>query len=492
MANNPTPGKNLIQGYTPGGEGSPGAAVAPWSALEGVGQQLQSMGDRGVEHLVKLQRLDNGRIVSEKRQLLALDAAKFQADLQTDPDPQSRIKRTQQFLYEYKDRLVDESMAPEVRDELLQHYSGFQSEMQIRQLGDSVRLTENRAKLAFGNELKTSINNGDRDAFETAKATARNAGVILPEDEVRFDDDFNRSVSSTTLDLAIQDDPALVLEDIERPDFLTRVPGFTPEDIPHLRSAARTSAQRHRGEQIDLMEAALDTGHLTPKDIEAGDYLTPGDVAKFQKALVKVDPPTPEIHGKAWDKLLENRKTFNDPAISDRDYAEKWNDLRTEVIAMVPKAFRGDISQELIYRSPANRNEAKKKPRAWSDKQELKSIGLDRITRARTSNMFGNVGEDADTPGKEKAYRRAEELRLEVARFIESTPDLTIEQVTEFTDSRISGDRVKTSAREFQNFVPGGAQRLRPMVPLPGMAPGQGPASDALLPPRTQLENFLK
>lgn len=485
------------------------AAAAPYAALGELGNVIQSLGEKGVQHALKIQRIDNGRVVSEKRHQLATDAAKFQADLQTDIDPQSRLKRTQEFLYSYKSQIVDPSMPPEVRDELQRHFDGFESEMIARQIGDSYRLTAKRAAVAFDNELSDAKKTGNREKFETAKSTARTAGLLFPEDEERLDDEFSRSVSSTTLDLAIQEDPALVLEDIERPDFLSRVPGFSQQDIPHIRTAARASEERHRGEHIDIMEEALNAGRLTPKDLEAGTYLKPGDVARFRKALVKVDPPTPELHGKAWDLLLENRKAFNDPAISDRDYATKWNDLRTEMISTVPADYRGEISQELSYRSPANRTEAKTKPRGYSDKQELKSIGLDRISRARTSNLFGNVGEDADAPTRERAYRRAEELRLEVARFVESTPDVGIEEVTEFTDSRIAGDRVKTSALQFQSFVPGGAQRLRPspviqsLPPKSGkkdpttsdpmqIPPGPGGSSDALLPPRAQLDNFLR
>lgn len=258
-------------------------------------------------------------------------------------------------------------------------------------------------------------------------------------------------------------------------------------------------------QQLDLIDAALAGESLTDRDLAAADYLSPGDVAKVKQAMRKIEPPTAEVHASAWDLLLANRETFYDPGIKDSDYAAKWNDLRAEVIGMIPTAYRGDINSELAARSPANRNAARVKPPRDLDMAELKNIGVDRISRARAAGMFGDVSDEAAPPIREKAYRRAEELRLKVSQWINANPKAAIQEVSDFTDSLISGDRVKSSAVDLRQFIPGSAQRLRPapaMQPLPPksgdkanpdplqLPPGDGAASDALLPAR-QLENFI-
>lgn len=488
---------------------NPNVAAAPAQELGTLARSIAGVSEHFHDTAVKVQQAENARIESTYRRQWGEDFDNLQLKLQTESDPQKHIEAVTGFLQQNKDAWSAEELPPAVRDRLALQYDEFATRARGETAANASRLTFHRASLALENEIATAKGKGDRVGFERALTTAESTTGMPPEERERLETDFDRSLSGTTIDLALQQDPALVLEDIERPDFLQRVPGYTPEDLPKIRSAARAGVQRVRTEQIDLMEEALNTGQLTPKDIEAGDYLTAGDVARFKKALVKIEPPSAETHGKAWDMLLANRQAFADPALSDQDYAAKWNDLRSEVISLVPPQFRGDISQELSYRSPAHRIEAKAKPRASSEKQELKSVALERVNRARAANLFGNVGDDADPVVKEKAYRRAEELRVETAKFIEETPDLTLEKITEFTDGQISGDRVKTSARELNTFVPGGAQRLRPgpsMQPLPPrsgtkdkatddslqLAPGQGEASDALLPPLQQLENFLK
>ena len=468
---------------------STGAANAPNAALGSLAQAIAGVGEHFQGIADETQRLENGRMILTARQKLADDYSALRLQLENDPDPQSRIEKTRAFFQQSQGMADDPTYPPQVRENLRDFHNEFASRQNITATADAAALTHKRATIAFQNQFKSAKASGIRSDLDQSLAVAQESGVILPEESEQYIQDFDRSQTGTVLDLAIRQDPQLVLDDIEQPDFFQRMNGFTPEDLPRIRSAAQASAQRIRTEEMDIIEAALEQGELKPQDLEAALYLTPKDVARVKKAMVKVDAPSSEIHGKAWDLLLNNRRDFQDPAISDRDYADNWNDLRSEVIEMIPKGYRGDITAELQYRSPANRQVAKTKPVRNSDKQELKSIGLDRISRARSAGLFGNVGDDADAATREKAFRRAEELRIEVSRYIEGTPDVGIEQVSEFTDGLITGDRVKTSARDLQNFVPGGAQRLRS---LPDFAPENGEASDALLPPRQQLENFLK
>jgi len=488
---------------------SPAAANAPNAALGSIAQSIASVGAHFQQVADDAQKLENARAESAARMQLQEGYSKLQQDLDKDPTA-DRVTATRDYWNEARGIIGNPDLSPQVRDSLKFYHDEQASNANIEAGATQANIARKRAGLQLSNEIDAATKNGDIKGLKRALATGREAGVVLPEQEDKLVEHYNRTVSGTTLDLAINEDPKGVLADMEQPDFFTRFPGLSKNDIPRLQDAVRISSQRKRTEEMDLFDAALETGELLPQDLEGADYITPGDVAKIKKAMVKVDPPTAEEHGKVWDLLLANRQIFADPSISDKDYADRWNTLRAEVIGEIPPQYRGDISAELSQRSPANRSAAKTKPRGFSEAPELKAIGLDRITRARAAGMFGPVDEDADPVAKEKAYRRAEELRVEVARFVEANKDgVDIEKVTEFTDKLITGDKVKTTASQFQNYVPGGAQRLRPVPSLPALPPksgakdkattdpmqippGSGEASDALLPPRAQLENFLK
>ena len=470
------------------------AAAAPVAALGSLARGIASVGEHFQGVADETQRLENARLASSARQKLAADYADLQAQLDKDPDPAARISKARDFFRQRRDMPDDPSIPPAVRDQIRDHHESFATGAMIDQAAATAKLTHQRAALALENEINAATATGNRQELDRAIATAAEAGVVLPEKAAAIVADFDRSVSATSLDLAIQKDPHLVLEDIERPDFLARMPGLKKDDIPRIQSAARASSQRKRAEELDLIEAALAEEKLNPDDLEGAEYLTPGDVAKIRHAMQKVEAPSAEAHGQAWDLLLANRESFYDPGLKDSDYAAKWNDLRAEVIAKIPAAYRADINSELAARSPANRNTARVKPLKDVDKAEQKTVAVDRIGRARAAGMFGDVSDEAAPAVREKAFRRAEELRLKVSRFIDQHPEAGIDEISEFTDGQISGDRVKTTAADLRQFIPGSGQRLRPappMAPLPGMEPGTGGASSALLPPRQQLDTFL-
>lgn len=497
---------------------SPPAAAAPGVALGDLASSIRNTSEHFHGLAVETQKRENARTLSEIRQQIAKSQAEFSLKLDSDPDPTSRIAKTQEFLSAEKIRIQgmnDGDLPPAVRDQALAFYEESATRYFIDQNAAAARLADKRARLALSNEITTATDNSDRASLDTAIATATDSGVLLPEEAAPIVHSFERKQSAGILEAAISEDPAEVLKDIEAPDFLTRFPGITKNDLPELKDRAEHAKENHRAEQLQLLNDALTVGRLQPDDIEAATYLTPLDVEKVKTALAakqNAKPPTPEQHGKAWDMLLELREKFADPAMTDKEYAARWNDARADVIGIIattPPAFRADITGELERRSPANRSAEKLLPPVGTDRTELKAIAIARITRARAANMLGNAAEDATPAEREKAYRTAEALRLKVSQWIENNADerLDLQKVEEFTDSLISGDRVKSTVRDLAPMVPGSAQRLRPAPAPPVLPPkqgtkdkatadplqipsGDGTASADLLPSK-QLDTFL-
>lgn len=475
-------------------------ANAPNIALGTLARSLASIGDGFQQHADQIQNMENVRLVSETRNRVAEEYARFSEELDKDPNPETRVEKTRAFWMKAKGIADRPDLPPAVRDSLVRWYEKAASESVISQGANAGRLSSKRALLALSNEIGSAKARHNREDLDAALATAKDSGILLPEEEQRIVQDFDRSVAAGKLDLAIQEDPALVLEDIERPDFIQRNPQFSPEDLPKIRRAAEAGAERIRGEELETLQEAMLRGMLKPSDLEAALYLKPSDRARFVRAMERAAAPKPqpltsEEHARAWDHLLRLRESFKDPAVSDSDYAARFNDARAEVleaIAHTPEAFRADITSELSRRAPGNRSAAKILPPVGTDKAELKAVALDRITRARAAGLFGNVADDAEPAEREKAYRRSEALRLQVSQWVNQNADkIGLPEIEEFTDNLISGDRVKSTARDLETFIPGSARKLRPVLPpLPGMAPGAGGASADLLPSK-QLDTFL-
>jgi hypothetical protein len=223
-------------------------------------------------------------------------------------------------------------------------------------------------------------------------------------------------------------------------------------------------------------------------------------------------PPSNEQHAKAWEPLALLREARTDPRITPEAYRTIWNETRGIVLRGIAPRWQGDIKKELSYLSPAGRAPDGGGLTGGYTKADLEAEGRAIAFRARDAGLFGTIAEDAKPADREKAFRKAEDVRLEVKRWLSTQSEATPEKVREYTDNLISGDRVKSTARELQSFVPGTGQSLRskpapaPAIPaLPPkksardkanpdpleIPPGDSSATDALLPAR-RLESFIK
>lgn len=486
------------------------AAGAPVAALGELARSIGSAGDAFQQRADQIQQIENARLESEHRQKLAAKYADFQIELDKDPDPKNRVPRTRSF-FQTEGSAISPNLPPMVRDRLRNHFDTFATQAVISQAEQSAKLGQKRAGLALDNELRAATAHNDRPALDLALGNAEEAGLVLPEEKDALISRFERQTNATALELAIEENPAAIADELASADFLARYPGITQADIPQLQGAVRASAQRKRSEEMDLIEAALTDNLLQPEDIEDAVYLSPGDRAKVKHAIAAAQAdklPSNEDHAKAWDLLTSLREYRADPATTQEQYRELWNEARGSVLARVAPKWQGDLKKELSYLSPAGRD-VQPKISGEYEKGDLEALGRGIAFRARDAGFLGSMDEDATPQEKEKAYRKAEDIRLQVKRFVAGNPKATPAEVREFTDGLISGDRIKSTARDLQSFVPGTGQQFRSKPTMPTLPPKQGAkdkatadplnippgdadASDALLPARQQLESFIK
>jgi hypothetical protein len=450
-------------------------------AIGGVGQAFQGVADQA-------QKLENARAESEARMQMDSGYAQLQIDLEKDPDPVSRIEKTRAFFEQSKGVAENPNLSPQVRDSLRQFHTEFAHKGTIRATEDAAALTQKRAGLQLSNELTAAKTSQNPEAYGRALDTAEQGGLILPEQRESLERDYEETVSRTNLGLSIENEPALVAKDLESEGFFARNPGVGPDDLPKLKAAVRASSERKRAEEMDLVETALEMGKpVSDEDLEAAEYLTPLDVAKIRNTRDMEKSPAGSVHAKAWDVLFAQREKFDDPSVTDDQYAAAWNQTRAEVLGMIPSKYQGDIKSELQYRSPANRQLKREKPDTTFTKEDLVGLGHQAAVRAREAGVFGDA-EDKDFSKRESVYRKAEDIRLQVKQFVTTYPESTPDQVREYTDKligvKIDGDTSLLPAVPPAFDFNADIDRLINMTPIPGLAPGPGGSNADLLPPK--------
>jgi len=457
-------------------------------ALGSLAQSIAGVSEAFAGQAQRIQKVENARIISENRNRLSEEYANFQIENQKETDPEKRMAATMTFLKKQQQTLDQPGYSPYVRDALTGHFDNFANSARIRSVEDAANLTVKRAGLSLSNEIEEAKRTGDRSLFEAAKATGREAGILLPEQEQALDMDFDRNIQFQSARMQAEDSPLDAIEALESESFLTTNPGLYPEDQDKLIRYAKQQIEVKRGDEIDLLENALAEGKLGFPDIKAAEFLSPKDRRAIASSLKKTEQDTPisqQEYLNAWKVADTLRAARNDPKVSDDSYRLIHNEARTDILNRVPPSLQGDLKKELGYLSPAGRDTSQ--PVKASDRTELESIARAQISRAHDAGMYGDVSKESPFETREKAARKAEDLRLHVKRFIESrNPPPDPAEIRSYVDTlngtAIDGDTPLIPAIPAPFSI--GSEIDSLLAPLPGLPPGAGAATDLILPPK--------
>jgi hypothetical protein len=351
-------------------------------------------------------------------------------------------------------------------------------------------------KAQISNALNYYASRGDTDGMQREMGRMEDAG-FAPSDIEQAGRETERRAARSMAEREIEEDPGGALGRLESESWIEQNPGATLDDQARLKRQAEYALEERRGSEVETMETLMSQGKLTGADVEAAEYLSDKDKRAFGTAMKRVTaniPPTNEEHGNAWKVLDVVRAARKDPAVTKEMFRKIYNEARSDLLQRVPPKWQGDLKKELNYLSPAGR---KNDPANdfGAEPAELQALGRDAAFRARDAGVFGDVSKEAAFAVRENAFRKAEDIRLEVNPYVKRTPDAGPDQVRAFTDKLIFGDRASEAAKSIT--LPGAGFRLR-MPALPSgqeqVAPGAAGSSDALLPPRDPsdiLENFL-
>lgn len=292
---------------------NPRAAAAPAQQLGTLAESIAGVSEQFHDHAVQLQKIENARILSEKRQQLAQGYADFQIELQKDPDPASRIQKTRDWLTQAKGSMDTENLAPAVRDQLTGHFENFATSAVIRQAEDSSRLAIRRAGLTFQNEMDQAQRTNDRPTAERVIQAARDSGAILPEEADKALRQFDEVSAYNAHQSIIRENPIDAERDLESPDFLKKNPNITPDAYNSLRRQAAQEANNYRADFVNDL-------------IISGKNPTEQDLAEMESRGL-LDKST---HARWLTKIREAPVAEIDPAIYEQTY--------TQIMGYDPKA----------------------------------------------------------------------------------------------------------------------------------------------------------
>jgi hypothetical protein len=270
----------------------PGAVAAPALALGQLAESIAGVSDHFFDTALQVQKLENARAVSEKR--LALDSAYAQhrIDLQTDPDPASRMTKTAAFLAAQKGNIEDDTLPPAARESLALHFDEFATRATISQAEESAGLAKQRAGLALQTEFQKA---GDHATAAGVLERAVESGLILPEQRDSMLAGHDRKQKWNAVLGMIEADPFSASDAMGRADFLKQHPELDADDLRQLQGHAATAVRRQTIDDIETIKDGIAAGQVTrPEDIDAmaghlrpavreqlkGDLLTLGSEAE--------------------------------------------------------------------------------------------------------------------------------------------------------------------------------------------------------------------
>jgi hypothetical protein len=348
------------------------AAAAPTAALGSLAQSIAEVGEAFRSVADQTQKNENARMESEARQRLAADYSQFQIDLEKDPNPQSRISKTNAFLMAQRGTPDAPEYPPQVRDSLRLHFNSFADQATTRAGEQAASLTAKRATLALSNELEAAKETGNLDGFEKAITTGEQAGIILPEQRQRMEKDFKRTVAFNGAVKIIDAEPITALESLEDPAFLKLLKQHSDLDsdsVQRLRNYAEPLANRSKAELWDnVLNASIDGNIITAEELKGlaeDGMISPEQRAQYLSTYH--GPGKPEFDATIYEdafSVISRYSPDQDPT------GATLAQLRGQLATLpLPAESLKELSKRLTDRATPPKPEAKKRHRLEGDFQ---------------------------------------------------------------------------------------------------------------------------
>ncbi|NQX02239.1 lysozyme [bacterium] len=267
MANIPLPGKNLIQGYSSGGEGSVAAAAAPWAATANLGREIQDTGDQYTALLAQAQKAQTRTKSNEMELELLKIHADYENEMLKSPNPSQWVAGYEKKMAEAKKRFVPDNMTPDEQEAIGGAFNNFATRSSISVGRTAAVAVFQNDKLALGNLLTQAEASDDEELRQRGLSQTREMMPAAEADKVAAESD--RRVASTRVTREIEADPLAWKDKLKDPEVIKEFPGLAVGDLPRLQDMARAAARQSVGDALDQFNDSLATGAVkSPEEID--------------------------------------------------------------------------------------------------------------------------------------------------------------------------------------------------------------------------------
>lgn len=505
------PELSALQGRHQPAVASIDAAGAPGRAAANLGKDIGQSASVIADIHGRYQRArDNGVKNSARLSIQQAQAEHAQFRMEN-PDESLWQKDIEERMGRARESIFQQEMSPFMRTELEATFEGWKQEAGNQTMLDATKQGVARARQRSTNAVRAYKDAGD---FESARRVVResaDAGVWLPEeaeaDLLDIDDEernFSKKKTAEGYQLAADTDPVTVLEILKAKNedgSFANDPDMDNGVRFRLIKHAEASLESAKRDEYEAIQQGISEGRVTLEEIDTlPQFLGDPDKRALKAHFNRITPPTVEEYQASWSKLDKLRGLYRDGEVPDAEYLKAYREARMEILATVPPDYDGDLLQGLSHLSPANRKNPGRPENLNRDtRRELEMEAAGTFSAAFESGFYGKV--DGTPQEKEAAARKFRDDKRAASAWLEANPGATIDDVRAYADERLAQVRAGSAAADLRTFIPGSGRTMLPPTTSTGrqkkadaaaeLAPGAAGASDGLLPPREQLDEFL-
>jgi hypothetical protein len=306
------------------------AAAAPARALGQLAQGIAAIAEPFAQHAEQIQKFEDARIESETLNRWAQESAQHQLDLDQDPDPQSRITKTRDFLTRQKSEMEGIEMTPAVRQRLTLRFGDYATGTITKTGANAALLERRRATDALDARMRGAFEYNNAGELEDVLRTGMETNLILPGEADKHRTEFRKKQENDAVLTEIRADPGGYLEKNKAgtvPDGVEPAVYFKRRDL--ARELLREETAETSGNLMDVIVAGKIT---TPEQVEnlAGN-LRPTAKAKLLDFLndhanesLRAKRGTPEYQDSTVGKALDLLDRYQ---LDDDNFDEKFVEI---------------------------------------------------------------------------------------------------------------------------------------------------------------------
>lgn len=257
-----------------------GAGTELMQAQGKAGQVLGALGNNIFEKEQKLQRMDNDRMVIEKKAMIRKKVAELNIDLLNDHEPSKWLSQLQEGMASARSAASLDALPPEARENFDAWYSDYAGAKELAFIRDAKIKTIDQAQNSLQNTVQGYRDDKD---FGAAQEAVTDSSYLSPEAKKKWLMNLEKLEMAENIEVEIGTDPFAAREKLDNGGW------------QHLKGTERLGTGKRIDSAIsharrDIAAEALDfihSGRITTMEdiVSFGEKLRPTTIAKLGAAM---------------------------------------------------------------------------------------------------------------------------------------------------------------------------------------------------------------